>query len=75
MGGIIMGLLDTVREIAGKIFTNGVLATPEVAKKRLKICNACPYLLRTTRNCKKCLCIYYELREIVKNASASWMQK
>jgi len=56
MGGIKMGLLDTVRNIAGKIFTNGVLATPEVAKKRLRICNACPYLLRTTRNCKKCLC-------------------
>jgi len=60
MGGIIMGLLDTVREIAGKILTNGKLTTPENAKRRLLICNTCPYLLKRTRNCKKCLCFVDE---------------
>jgi hypothetical protein len=51
-----MGLLDAIKEIAEKIFTNGVLAPPEVANRRLKICNSCPYLLRRTRNCRKCAC-------------------
>jgi len=51
-----MGLLDTIKEIAGKIFTNGVLVAPEIARKRLMICYRCPYLIRKTKNCKKCLC-------------------
>jgi hypothetical protein len=55
-----MGLLETLKNIAGKIFTNGVLVEPEVAKQRLRVCNRCPYLIRKTKNCKKCLCFVEE---------------
>lgn len=45
-----------IQKVAEKIMTNGILVPTEIAKKRLKICNVCPYLSKTTRNCKKCLC-------------------
>jgi hypothetical protein len=51
-----MGLLDAIKEIAGKIFTNGVLVSQEVAKWRLQICKKCPHLIKRTKNCSKCLC-------------------
>jgi len=57
--GKVMGLLDTVKELAGKIFTNGIKVEPEIARKRLRICKSCKFLLRTG-NCKKCLCFVDE---------------
>jgi hypothetical protein len=63
MGGM-MGLLDVVlnpmleplKQVAEKIFTNGIKVSPEIASKRLKICKSCPYLLKRTGNCTKCGC-------------------
>jgi len=60
LGSVLNPILNPIREVAGKVMTNGVQVPPQLAQKRLKICNVCPYLLKTTRNCKKC---------------ASWTQK
>ena len=49
-------LLNPLKEIAGKVMTNGKLAPVELANRRLRICNACPHLLKKTQNCKKCAC-------------------
>jgi len=56
MKNVVNYMLKPVHKVAGKIMTNGVKAPVEIANKRLRICNTCPYLIKTTRNCKKCLC-------------------
>lgn len=33
-----------------------LLATDELAKERLAICESCEYLIKSTYQCKKCLC-------------------
>jgi hypothetical protein len=67
-----MGLLDTVKNIAGKLFTDGVLAPPEVAKKRLKICYRCQYLLKKTKQCKKCFCFVDEKSKYLNQYCEKW---
>ena len=55
-----MGILDAVKELAGKIFTDGIKVAPEVTRKRLRICKGCPHLFQRTGNCKKCGCFVEE---------------
>jgi len=54
--GILNTLLYPIKEIAGKIMTNGVKVSVEIVKKRMRICKSCSYLFKATGNCKKCGC-------------------
>jgi hypothetical protein len=38
----------------------GVKVAPSLAQRRLQICNSCPRLIKSTRNCTKCLCFVDE---------------
>ena len=63
MGGIMSVLnvvLKPISKLAGKILTNGMFASAELAKARVGACNSCPHLFEPTRNCKKCLCFVDE---------------
>lgn len=60
--GISMAFLDKLKnrvqevaaEVADKVKDN--LVEPEVAKKRIEICIACPKLIQITKTCKECGC-------------------
>ena len=54
--GVLTSMLYPMKELIGSIMTNGIKVSPEIAKKRLKICKSCPHLLKRTGNCKKCGC-------------------
>lgn len=56
LDNVLNPVLSPVKKVAEKVMTNGVKVSSQIAKKRLQICNSCPHLTKTTRNCKKCLC-------------------
>jgi len=56
LSSILNPLLKPVKQIAGKIMTNGVKVSSALAQRRLAVCRSCSHLLKTTGNCKKCGC-------------------
>jgi hypothetical protein len=39
-----------------------------LSKERLEVCNECPELIKTTKQCKKCLC-FMDLKTKLTNAT------
>jgi hypothetical protein len=55
-----MSFLNPIQQIAGKIFGRGPKVDGSVRLARLAKCYTCPAFIKTTKQCKKCLCFAEE---------------